>query len=149
MFVTNYIVTLNLSLYKNSSCWLTWLSCRLIFTVTRIVWLLKMKFWRVSHILLIGNNVPELQSVKSWLGKCFAMKDLEEAAYILGIRIYRDLSRRLIGLSQSTYGGQGILKRFNMENSKKGNVPMHHSVKLSKSQCPNSSDEHDKMSRVP
>ena len=102
----------------------------------------------VDDILLIGNNVPELQSVKSWLGKCFAMKDLGEAAYILGIRIYRDRSRRLIGLSQSTYVDK-VLKRFNMENSKKGNVPIHHSVKLSKSQCPGSDQEQDQMSRVP
>ncbi|GKB17152.1 hypothetical protein Tco_0851075 [Tanacetum coccineum] len=39
-----------------------------------------------------------LKDVKSYLGKCFAMKDLGEAAYILGIKIYRDRSRRLIGL---------------------------------------------------
>ena len=78
----------------------------------------------VDDILLIRSDVPELQSVKAWLGKCFAMKDLGEAAYILGIRIYRDRSRRLIGLSQSTYVDK-ILKRFNMENSKKGNVPIH------------------------
>ena len=39
----------------------------------------------VDDILLIGNSVPELQSVKAWHGKCFAMKDLGEAAYILGI----------------------------------------------------------------
>ncbi|GJT44267.1 retrotransposon protein, putative, ty1-copia subclass [Tanacetum coccineum] len=38
-------------------------------------------------------------SVKAYLGKCFAMKDLGEAAYILGIKIYRDRSRRLIGAS--------------------------------------------------
>ncbi|GJY57997.1 retrotransposon protein, putative, ty1-copia subclass [Tanacetum coccineum] len=31
-----------------------------------------------------------LQSVKDYLGKCFAMKDLGEAAFILGIKIYRD-----------------------------------------------------------
>ncbi|GJQ95906.1 retrotransposon protein, putative, ty1-copia subclass [Tanacetum coccineum] len=30
----------------------------------------------VDDILLIGNNIPMLQDVKSWLGKCFAMKDL-------------------------------------------------------------------------
>ena len=44
----------------------------------------------VDDILLIGNDVPTLQEVKSWLGKCFAMKDLGEAAYILGIRIVRN-----------------------------------------------------------
>ncbi|KAJ9557116.1 LOW QUALITY PROTEIN: hypothetical protein OSB04_011730 [Centaurea solstitialis] len=57
----------------------------------------------VDDILLIGNDVPTLQSVKSWLSKCFQMKDLGEAAYILGIKIYRNRSKRLIGLSQSTY----------------------------------------------
>ena len=36
-----------------------------------------------------------------------------------------------------------------MENSKKGNVPIHHSVKLSKSQCPGSDQEQEQMSRVP
>ena len=44
----------------------------------------------VDDILLIGNDIPTLQEVKSWLGKCFAMKDLGEASYILGIRIVRD-----------------------------------------------------------
>ena len=53
----------------------------------------------VDDILLIGNDIPTLQSVKSWLGKCFSMKDLGEAAYILGIKIYRDRSQRLLGLS--------------------------------------------------
>ncbi|KAI3791229.1 hypothetical protein L2E82_04923 [Cichorium intybus] len=56
----------------------------------------------VDDILLMGNDVPTLQDVKSWLGKCFAMKDLGKAAYILGIRILRDRKKRLIGLSQST-----------------------------------------------
>ncbi|GJT21829.1 retrotransposon protein, putative, ty1-copia subclass [Tanacetum coccineum] len=42
----------------------------------------------VDDILIMGNNIPMLQDVKSYLGKCFAMKDLGEAAYILGIKIY-------------------------------------------------------------
>ncbi|GJZ34679.1 retrotransposon protein, putative, ty1-copia subclass [Tanacetum coccineum] len=37
--------------------------------------------------------------VKSYLGRCFAMKDLGEAAYILGIKIYKDRSWWLIGAS--------------------------------------------------
>jgi len=54
----------------------------------------------VDDILLIGNDIPTLEEVKSSLKKIFSMKDLGEAAYVLGIRIYRDRSRRLIGLSQ-------------------------------------------------
>ncbi|KAJ9540760.1 hypothetical protein OSB04_027266 [Centaurea solstitialis] len=102
----------------------------------------------VDDILLIGNDVPTLQSVKTWLSKCFQMKDLGEAAYILGIKIYRNRSRRLIGLSQSTYIDK-ILKRFRMDESKKGFIPMQHGIVLSKAQCPVSSEDQDKMKLIP
>ncbi|KAJ9560437.1 hypothetical protein OSB04_005597 [Centaurea solstitialis] len=102
----------------------------------------------VDDILLIGNNVPTLQSVKSWLSKCFQMKDLGEAAYILGIKIYRNRSKRFIGLSQSTYIDK-ILKKFRMDESKKGFIPMQHGIVLSKTQCPVSSQDQDKMKSVP
>jgi hypothetical protein len=46
----------------------------------------------VDDILLIGNDIPMLESIKASLKKSFSMKDLGEAAYILGIRIYRDRS---------------------------------------------------------
>ncbi|GJR86941.1 retrotransposon protein, putative, ty1-copia subclass [Tanacetum coccineum] len=83
----------------------------------------------VDDILLIGNNIPLLQSVKDWLQKYFDVKDLGDAAYILGIKIYRDRSKRLIGLSQDTYLDK-ILKRFKMEYSKKGHLPLHHGIKI-------------------
>ncbi|GJV89402.1 retrotransposon protein, putative, ty1-copia subclass [Tanacetum coccineum] len=51
----------------------------------------------VDDILIMGNNIPMLKDVKSYLGRCFAMKDLGEATYILGIKIYKDRSRRLLG----------------------------------------------------
>ncbi|GKE18368.1 retrotransposon protein, putative, ty1-copia subclass [Tanacetum coccineum] len=87
----------------------------------------------VDDILIMGNNIPMLQDVKSYLGRCFAMKDLGEAAYILGIKIYRDRSKWLIGLCQSAYI-EKILKRYFMENSKHGTIPMQEKLKLSKSQ---------------
>ncbi|KAJ9557932.1 hypothetical protein OSB04_012546 [Centaurea solstitialis] len=102
----------------------------------------------VDDILLIGNDVPTLQSVMSWLSKCFQMKDLGEAAYIVGIKIYRNRSKRLIGLSQSTYIDK-ILKKFRMDESKKGFLPMQHGIMLSKTQCPVSSQDQDKMKSVP
>ncbi|GJZ20808.1 retrotransposon protein, putative, ty1-copia subclass [Tanacetum coccineum] len=56
-----------------------------------------------------------------------------EAAYILGFKIYRDRSRRLIGLCQSAYI-EKILKRYLMDNSKRGSIPMQEKLRLSKSQ---------------
>jgi Reverse transcriptase (RNA-dependent DNA polymerase) len=66
----------------------------------------------VDDILLIGNDIPTLEEVKSSLKKIFSM-NLAEAAYVLGIRICRDRSMRLIGLSQELYLDK-VLKRFNM-----------------------------------
>jgi hypothetical protein len=43
----------------------------------------------VDDILLIKNDVPMMEVVKSSFRKSFSMKDLAEAAYILGIKIYR------------------------------------------------------------
>ncbi|GKE15307.1 retrotransposon protein, putative, ty1-copia subclass [Tanacetum coccineum] len=89
-----------------------------------------------------------LQDVKSYLGKCFAMKDLGEAAYILRIKIYRDRSRRLIGLCQSAYI-EKILKRYHMENSKRGSIPMQDKLRLSKSQGASTPTELKRMQNVP
>ena len=50
----------------------------------------------VDDMLLIGNDTEFLDSIKGYLNKNFSMKDLGEAAYILGIKIYRDRSRCLI-----------------------------------------------------
>jgi hypothetical protein len=40
-----------------------------------------------DDILLIGNDIPMLESIMVSLKKGFSMKDLGKAAYILGIRI--------------------------------------------------------------
>nr|GFA37909.1 hypothetical protein [Tanacetum cinerariifolium] len=101
----------------------------------------------VDDILLMGNSILMLQSVKTYLGKCFAMKDLGEAAYILGIKIYRDRSKRLIGLCQSAYIEE-ILKRYCMENSKRGSIPMQEKLKLSKSQGASTPAEMKRMQNV-
>ncbi|GJU43178.1 retrotransposon protein, putative, ty1-copia subclass [Tanacetum coccineum] len=102
----------------------------------------------VDDILLMGNNIPMLQDVKSYLGRSFAMKDLGDAAYILGIKIYRDRSKRLIGLCQSAYI-EKILKRFYMENSKRGTIPMQEKLKLSKSQGASTPAEKQRMQNIP
>ena len=77
----------------------------------------------VDDILLIGNDIPTLLNVKQWLGKCFSMKDLGEVETILGIKIYRDRSKRLLGLSQEKYRDK-VLKRFSITDSKKGFISL-------------------------
>ena len=71
------------------------------------------------------------------------MDDLGESAYILGIKIYRDTSRRLIGLSQSTYLDK-VVKKFKMDRAKNGFLPMLQGVKLSQTQCPTTAEDREK-----
>src|SRR3954463_8605162 len=49
----------------------------------------------VDDILLIGNDIELLESVKGYLNNSFSMKDLGEAAYKLSIKISKDRSRQL------------------------------------------------------
>nr|GEW48635.1 hypothetical protein [Tanacetum cinerariifolium] len=102
----------------------------------------------VDYIILMGNHIPGLLEVKTYLGKCFSMKDLGEATFILGIKIYRDRSRRLIGLSQNAYLDK-ILKRYRIDNSKRGSIPIQVDLHLSKSQCATTFAEMKRMQNVP
>ncbi|KAI5444120.1 hypothetical protein KIW84_012653 [Lathyrus oleraceus] len=71
-----------------------------------------------------------------------------ESTYILGIKIYRDKSQKLLGLSQSTYIDK-VPRRFNMHDSKKGFIPMQHGSCLSKTQSPSTKEERDRMNKIP
>ncbi|KAL0378487.1 UNVERIFIED_CONTAM: Retrovirus-related Pol polyprotein from transposon TNT 1-94 [Sesamum radiatum] len=101
----------------------------------------------VDDILLIGNDVKMLGDIKAWLSTQFSMKDMGEASYILSIKIYRDRSRRMLGLTQSSYI-EKVLKRFRMEHSKRGALPMRHGIKLSKKQSPKTDEELKRMSDI-
>ncbi|CAL8113167.1 unnamed protein product [Prunus armeniaca] len=89
----------------------------------------------VDDIFMFGNDICLLTSVKLWLSKTFSMKDLGNASYILGIKIYRDKSRKLIGLSQSLYLAK-VLGIFYMEQSKKGYSLVRSGIHMSKIMCP-------------
>ncbi|KAL0411259.1 UNVERIFIED_CONTAM: Retrovirus-related Pol polyprotein from transposon TNT 1-94 [Sesamum latifolium] len=73
---------------------------------------------------------------------------MSEASYILGIKIYRVRSRRMLGLTQSSYIDK-VLKRFKMEHSKRGLLPMRHGINLSKKKSPKNDDELKRMSNIP
>ncbi|VFQ62999.1 unnamed protein product [Cuscuta campestris] len=95
-----------------------------------------------------GNDIPTLTTVKTWLSKSFSMKDLGDACYALGIRIYRDRSRKLLGLSQSTYIDK-VLARLSMSESKRRSLPMVQGTSLSKTQGASTPEEVERMGNVP
>nr|GEY06230.1 hypothetical protein [Tanacetum cinerariifolium] len=62
-----------------------------------------------------------------------ASRNLREAAYIFRIKIIRNRSKWLISLSKIAYFDK-ILKKFKMENSKRGSTPMQEKLDYKKSQ---------------
>ena len=83
----------------------------------------------VDDILLIGNEVGVMSSVKVWLSSQFDMKDLDEANFILRIKLWRYRKNKMLGLSQAGYI-DNVLERFNMQNSKKILLPFRYGVLL-------------------
>nr|GEW87779.1 hypothetical protein [Tanacetum cinerariifolium] len=80
--------------------------------------------------ILIAISVFEIWQMDV---KTAFLNDLEEREFVLGIKIYRDRSRRLIGLSQCAYMDK-ILQRYRMDNSKRGYIPMQERLDLNKTQ---------------
>ena len=76
------------------------------------------------------------------------MKDMRDATYILGIRLYKDKSQEIDRSLQSLYI-ENMLKRFNMLNSKRRQLPIWIGIHLSKEMSPNTPKEKDRMSKVP
>lgn len=82
----------------------------------------------VDDILFIGNDIPTL--------------------YILRIRIHSDRKNCLIGLIQGTYLDK-IMKRFIIQNSNKGELPIRSTIMFNKTQSPSIDEEIAYMSQVP
>ena len=77
----------------------------------------------VNDILLANKNIGILHETKRFLSNNFEMKDLGNASFVLGIQIYRDYSRGILGLSQKTYIDK-VLSRFGMKDCALGDTPI-------------------------
>ncbi|KAK2987291.1 hypothetical protein RJ640_024654 [Escallonia rubra] len=51
-----------------------------------------------SQLRRAGNDMSSIVATKQWLSSTFEMKDMGEANYVLGVKIVRDRSKRLLGL---------------------------------------------------
>ena len=56
-------------------------------------------FLYVDDLLVAGNDKKLIDVTKKWLSSNFEMNDMGEASYVLDVKIFRDRSKRLLGLS--------------------------------------------------
>ncbi|RVW43382.1 Retrovirus-related Pol polyprotein from transposon TNT 1-94 [Vitis vinifera] len=102
----------------------------------------------VDDILLASSDVGLLHETKRFLSSKFDMKDLGDASFVLGIQIYRDRPRGILGLSQKAYIDK-VLSRFGMSNCALGDTPVAKGDKFSLHQCPKNELEKKDMERFP
>ncbi|SGY22681.1 BQ5605_C008g05020 [Microbotryum silenes-dioicae] len=76
----------------------------------------------VDDLLMIGPSLPEIERTLQGLERCYGVKRLGEAEYVLGIQIRRS-SDGSITLSQEQYL-KDILARFGMSNAHPVATPM-------------------------
>ena len=102
----------------------------------------------VDDILLASSDVGLLHETKRFLSSKFDMKDLGDASFVLGIQIYRDRPRGILGLSQKAYIDK-VWSRFGMSNCAPRDTPAAKGDKFSLHQCPKNELEKKDMERFP
>jgi hypothetical protein len=89
----------------------------------------------VDDILLVSSDVSLLLKTKKFLSSNFDMKDFGEASFDLGIKIHRDRSKGVLGLSQKTYI-ERVLKKFSMHKCSPLPAPIVKGDRYGDFQCP-------------
>jgi len=86
----------------------------------------------VDDFLLFSSNIDDIKAVKEDLKMRFEMKDLEEASWILQMKIERsdmNLESRTLSISQEQYV-EAILERHGMANCNPARTPMGNGMQL-------------------
>ena len=101
----------------------------------------------VDDILLATNDLGLLHETKKFLSRNFAMKDMGEASYVIGIEIFRNRPQGLLGLSQKAYINK-VLEKFRMEKCPASPVSNQKGDKFSLAQCPRNDMERKQMEAI-
>nr|GEX22067.1 hypothetical protein [Tanacetum cinerariifolium] len=101
----------------------------------------------VDDMLTACKSKAEIGSTKSLLKKEFGMKELGKAKKILGMKIVRDRSRKILRVSQSGYVSK-ILNNFRIDNGKSVKMPLGGHFMLSLKDCPVRDCDVERMSKV-
>jgi hypothetical protein len=82
----------------------------------------------VDDIIVVGNNLKQIQELKTYLGNCFKLKDLGVLKYFLGIEVA--CSAQGIFLSQRKYALE-ILEETGFLGAKPSSFPMEKNLSIS------------------
>ena len=77
----------------------------------------------VDDVLITAPNKLWIQRFKKDVQKVFAIKDLGEVNYLLGLQVKRDRKAKTLSLSQAKYT-RDVLKRFEMETCRPRSTPI-------------------------
>ena len=88
-----------------------------------------------------------MHKVKQFLSKHFGMKDIGNASYVIGIKIFRDKHNGILGLSQETYINR-VLERFRMKDCSHSVAPIMKGDKFNLNQCPKNDFEKEQMKNI-
>ena len=97
---------------------------------------------------LATNDKGMMHGVKQFLSTNFDMKDMGETSYVISIKIHRDRSRGILGLSQVTYINKA-LERFQMKDRSPSVAPIMKGDKLSLNQCLKNDLENESIKNIP
>ncbi|XP_070019782.1 secreted RxLR effector protein 161-like [Nicotiana sylvestris] len=73
---------------------------------------------------------------------------MDDASYVIGIKIHRDRQQGILGLSQETYINK-VLERFQMKDCSPSIAPIIKGDKFNLNQCPKNELEREQMKHIP
>lgn len=102
----------------------------------------------VDDMTLVSKSKQKITELKEELKKHFKLRDLGPTDFLLGVKIDRDRSHRILQLSQRQYT-LDVLARYGFDSCSPVSTPLNPGVKLSLDQCPKSPEEAESMRSVP
>ena len=101
----------------------------------------------MDDILLVTNDKGLLYKVKQFLSKNFDMTDMNEASYVISIKIHRDRTQCILGLSQETYINK-VLERFPTKDYLSRRTPVKKGDRFNLNQCLKNNLEKEQMQNI-
>ena len=89
-----------------------------------------------------------MHEVKQFLSNHFDMKDMGDASYVIGKKIFRDRHNGILGLSQETYINR-VLERFRMKDCSPSVAPIVKGDRFNLNKCPKNDFEKEQMKNIP